>query len=125
MKIKSTLTAIAAVATFGLIGANQSAEAGPRFHFSIGGGPSHFGHSGFSNRYGYGNHGWHNSGGHCNSGRSYHRAPRVVRTYEIGRCQRRQVFRARCGTPYHRYVTVVTFQSLYSDGSRRNFTRTY
>lgn len=89
----------AAVTLTGLFITAPEAEAGPRFSVQIGGG----------------------HGGH---GHACERAPYIVRTIEVcRRCERVVSYYRPCGTPVYRHVTIITYRSIYSNGSSRTYTR--
>lgn len=56
-----------------------------------------------------------------------HCAPKIytVNTYEINRCKHKKVNYDHCGRVYYSWYTVVTYKTVYSNGTWRTFTRTF
>ena len=57
--------------------------------------------------------------------KTYRTAPYLVRTVELERASVCQTGYRPCGTPYHYYVTTVTYCDHYSDGSTHVYYRTF
>jgi len=127
--MKSTLLSLT-LAAAALFVVAAPAEAQTRFHFSHGGGyhgghhgghihrpshrPSH--HSGYVHpSYSHGR-----SSGHC-APVPVHR----VGTSEINRYRQPVTAYMPCGRPYTRWVTVVTYRDHFSNGTWRDYTRTF
>jgi len=106
------------------------AEAQTRFHFSVGSGYHSGHHHGGHHR---GGHGYHHSSRHSGIAHPNHYARGgghcapvvVVRTHEINRCRRPVTGYHPCGRPYTYWVTTVTYRDYYSNGSFRDYTRTF
>ncbi len=117
----------AAVATAAFFVSAPEANAGG-FQISIGSG--HSGHSSHSRHSGHSHSRYSSSRsyGHSSYGSTRHTncAPSVIRTYEVNRrCHRVVSHYLSCGTPVYRHVTVVTYCSVYSNGHRTTFNRTF
>lgn len=107
----------ALIAAAGLFVGVNNADAGNRFHDI----KSYTGHSFKSNSYSGHNYSGHNYSSHN------HCAPKVytLRTYEVDRCRHQKAHYDHCGNVHYHWVTVVTYKTVYSNGTWKTFTRTF